>query len=169
MNGEFITYPMMSYLWREEMDQDKDGSWSLPGIPRADTLILSSFITSQWDWKAVDAHLNLVNQKRQHASLVNATLNHLSVDQSALLIAPVPVVQQKCLPKFVSLTFSLKELQGHGARLPFGTNLPRKPALCSHLPGAHLLSMARPLPSSVTPLETTLSPFGSQHFTGNIQ
>ena len=69
------------------MDQDKDGSCSLPGIPEADTLILSSFTTSQWDWKAVDAHLNLVNQKGQRASLVNATLKHFSVDLSALLIA----------------------------------------------------------------------------------
>lgn len=121
------------------MDQDKDGSWSLPGIPRADTLILSSFITSQWDWKAVDGHLNLVSQKRQHASLVNATLNHFSVGLSALLIAPAPVVQQKCLPKLVSLTFSLKELQGHGARLPFGTNLPRN-QLCVHTCRGHIRS-----------------------------
>ena len=47
-------------------------------------------------------------------------------------------------------------------------SLPRKPALCSHLAGAHLLSVARPLPSSVTPLETTLSPLVSQHSIGSI-
>lgn len=124
----------------KEMDLNKDGSRSQPGIPWNGSPIPSSLTTSQWDWKVVDAFLNLVNQKRQCASVVNATLNHFSVDLSTPLIPWALVVQQKRLPKLVSPTLSLKELQGHGARLSFSTNLPRKPALCSHLPQAPLLS-----------------------------
>lgn len=96
--------------------------------------------------------MNLVSQKRRCASLVNATLNYFSVDLSAR-----PVIQQKRRPQRVSPTLSLKERQGHGARLPFRTNLPRMPAL-SFTPAEGTSPLSRLSPSPQSLLWQPLSP-----------
>lgn len=53
------------------------------GIHLDGSIIPSLFSTSQWYRKAGDAHLNCVDQERQHVSFPNAILNNFSVDLSA--------------------------------------------------------------------------------------